>query len=257
MGLHIDETTVEYLLGPVDRQLLDLIRRRAALIVALARIALCIFVGEDAALSFQHRLRDDIFRGDQLNLVLLALQFLGDASEDRRICIGQVAREIAFGADIGEVGLGEGGGAHRAGSLKRGLGEFFDTATMAATAEFGGKKSGDAGFGHIHADQARAQGQHVGVIMLTRQRCGKRLGNQSTATGRIAVHRDGNADSRAAQRNAALRRARGDRAGELVPEIGIIHAVGRRGAKVIDLVPFGAQPFGKFRLRINGGMIGS
>src|SRR3546814_14923516 len=35
--------------------------------------------------SLQHLLRHDIFRSDQFDLVLLALQFMGDAREDRRI----------------------------------------------------------------------------------------------------------------------------------------------------------------------------
>src|SRR3546814_7814674 len=95
--------SVEDLLRPVDGQLLDLVRRRAALIIALARIAFGIFVGEDRTLRLQHRLRHDIFRSDQFDLVLLALQFMGDAREDRRIGIGQAAREIAFGTDVGRL----------------------------------------------------------------------------------------------------------------------------------------------------------
>ena len=46
------------------------------------RIALGIFVGQDRALGLEHSLGDDIFRGDQLDLVLLAAQLLADGGED-------------------------------------------------------------------------------------------------------------------------------------------------------------------------------
>ena len=46
MRLDVGEAAAEQLLGALDRQRLDLVRRRAALIVALARIAFGIFVGE-------------------------------------------------------------------------------------------------------------------------------------------------------------------------------------------------------------------
>src|SRR3546814_7655039 len=88
----------------VDRELLDLVRRCAALIIALARITLGIFVGEDRALRLEHRLRDDVLAGDQLDLMALALEFVGDAREHRRIGIGETAREEAVGLDVGQRG---------------------------------------------------------------------------------------------------------------------------------------------------------
>src|SRR3546814_3603095 len=78
--------------------------RSAALIIALARITLGIFVGEDRALRLEHRLRDDVLAGDQLDLMALALEFVGDAREHRRIGIGETAREEAVGLDVGQRG---------------------------------------------------------------------------------------------------------------------------------------------------------
>src|SRR3546814_5894634 len=85
--------SAEQRLGAFDRELLDLVRRFADLIIALARITLGIFVGEDRALRLEHRLRDDVLAGDQLDLMSLALEFVGDAREHRRIGFGETARE--------------------------------------------------------------------------------------------------------------------------------------------------------------------
>src|SRR3546814_13954644 len=85
MRLDVDETGVEQLFGPVDREGFDLIRRGAALIIAAAGIALGIFVGEDAALRFEYRFRDDILRRDQFDLILLAFEFMLHRRRDRGV----------------------------------------------------------------------------------------------------------------------------------------------------------------------------
>ena len=51
-----------------------LIRINAAAVIAFAGIPLRIFVGENGSGSAQNRFGDDIFRGNQLNIVLLAAQ---------------------------------------------------------------------------------------------------------------------------------------------------------------------------------------
>jgi hypothetical protein len=60
MRLDVDEAAAEQLLGALDRQRLDRVRGPAALIIAPARIAFGIFVGEHGALRLQHRLGDDV-----------------------------------------------------------------------------------------------------------------------------------------------------------------------------------------------------
>ena len=82
MGLHIGEGAVEQALGAVDGELLDHVDILAAAVIALARIALGIFVGEQSAGSVEHRLRDDVLRGDQLDLVLLPMLFVLDRAPD-------------------------------------------------------------------------------------------------------------------------------------------------------------------------------
>ncbi len=72
--LHVGEVAAEELLGALDRQFLGDVDELAAAIVALARIALGILVGHDRALRFEHGAGDDVFRGDQLDLMALATE---------------------------------------------------------------------------------------------------------------------------------------------------------------------------------------
>jgi len=66
------------LLEPIDRQLLDDVDVLAAAVVAFAGIALGVLVGELRALSGEHRRARVVLRGDQLDVVFLALIFLLD-----------------------------------------------------------------------------------------------------------------------------------------------------------------------------------
>ena len=81
------------------------------------------------------------------------------------------------------------------------MAELADAAGMAIAAEGGGEESGEAGLRHIDAGKARPHGDHIGVIMLARERGGERLGDQRTATGRVAIDRNRDADARSAQCN--------------------------------------------------------
>ncbi len=72
-------------LGAVDRQRLDDVRRRAALVVALARVALGIFVGEHRPLRVEDGAADDVLARDQLDLVLLPVELHRDRGGDRTL----------------------------------------------------------------------------------------------------------------------------------------------------------------------------
>ena len=82
--LHVGEAAVEELLGALDRQRLHLVHVLAAAVVAVARIALGVLVGEHAAGRLEHRAGDDVLRGDQLDLVLLATELATDGAGDQR-----------------------------------------------------------------------------------------------------------------------------------------------------------------------------
>ena len=104
--LDVGEAAAEQLLGALDRQRLDRVRRPAALIVAAARIAFRIFVGEDRALRLEHGAADDILGRDQLDLGLLARQLGLDRLGDLGVGIRQPLGEEAQGLDVGQVGRG-------------------------------------------------------------------------------------------------------------------------------------------------------
>jgi len=78
MRLHVGETAAEQELGPLDGQRLGDVHLGAAAVIAPARITLGVFVGENRTLRLQHRARDDVLAGDQLDAVLLAGQFAAD-----------------------------------------------------------------------------------------------------------------------------------------------------------------------------------
>ena len=76
MRLHIGEAAAENRLGAVNGELFHDIHVFAAAVVTPARIALGIFIRQHRALGLQDRTRDNIFRGNELYLALLALQLV-------------------------------------------------------------------------------------------------------------------------------------------------------------------------------------
>ncbi len=87
--LDVDEAAVEQPLGALDRQALGDVDELAAAVVAAARIALGVLVGEQRALGLQHAQGDDVLRGDQLDLLLLAAQLVTDGFGKLRIAFGE------------------------------------------------------------------------------------------------------------------------------------------------------------------------
>ena len=65
----------------------------AAAVVAVAGIAFRVLVGEHGAGGLQHGAGDDVLRGDQLDLVLLAFELAADDAGDLRVALGQGSRE--------------------------------------------------------------------------------------------------------------------------------------------------------------------
>ena len=106
VGLHVGELRAEQFLGAIDRQCLHHVDPFAAAVIAIARIAFGIFVGQHRALRFQHRAADDVFRRDQLDLMALAAEFALDRGGDIRIGLGE-------GGGEERVGRGGGPGAGR------------------------------------------------------------------------------------------------------------------------------------------------
>src|SRR6266851_9192731 len=76
MRLDISMFSTEKLLRAITRQVFYYVRKLAAAVVTLAGIPFGIFVGENRAHGFEHRLADEIFGGDQLQAFVLAPSFI-------------------------------------------------------------------------------------------------------------------------------------------------------------------------------------
>ncbi len=83
--LHVGESASEKLGDPFDRQRFCNVHILAAAVIAPAGQPFRVFVGENGALGFQHRLADDVLGGDQFDLVALAAELLRDGVRDLRI----------------------------------------------------------------------------------------------------------------------------------------------------------------------------
>ncbi|MNQ94298.1 hypothetical protein D3C85_1098080 [compost metagenome] len=82
-GVRLDVGVVgaEQLLGPIYCKLLDHVDMLATAVVALARIAFGVLVGQAAALGLHDPFACVVFRGDQLDVIFLALLFGVDRGE--------------------------------------------------------------------------------------------------------------------------------------------------------------------------------
>ncbi len=78
-------------LDAVDRELLDDVDVFAAAVIALAGIAFGVLVGQLRALRGHHGRARVVFRGDQLDVLFLAVVFLLDGVPDLRIDVGDGA----------------------------------------------------------------------------------------------------------------------------------------------------------------------
>ena len=76
MRLHVGVVGAEEFLGAVDGELLGDVDEFATAVVALARITFGVLVGEHRALRFEHARAGVVFRGDQLDVIFLALAFV-------------------------------------------------------------------------------------------------------------------------------------------------------------------------------------
>ncbi len=90
----------EQRLRAVDRELLDHVDVLAAAVVALARVALGVLVGEHAALALQDRLRHEVLRGDHLQRALLAVELEVEGLGDLGVDVGERALEVV-GRQVG------------------------------------------------------------------------------------------------------------------------------------------------------------
>ena len=95
--LDVGEAGAEELAGALDRQVLGDVDELAAAVVAPARIALGVLVGQHRALGLEHGAADDVLGGDQLDLVALAAELVGDRGGELGVAVGERLGEEAGG----------------------------------------------------------------------------------------------------------------------------------------------------------------
>jgi hypothetical protein len=100
--LDVGVLCAEERLGAIDRQLLGDVDELASAVVALARVALGVLVGQDASLALEDRLRHEVLGGDHLERPLLALELVLEDLGDLGIDVGEgaveeVGRQIGHG----------------------------------------------------------------------------------------------------------------------------------------------------------------
>ena len=122
IGLDVGEAAGKQLAGALDRQILGDVDELAAAVIAPAGIPFGVFVGHHRALRLEHRLGDDVLRGDQLDLVALAAELQLDRAGDLGIGIRRAPAEKNELERIGwATASGMGGPATKGGISRRGL----------------------------------------------------------------------------------------------------------------------------------------
>ncbi len=89
VGLDVGVIGAEELFGAVDGELLDVVDEFAAAVPAFGGVALGVFVGEDAALGLHDGGVGEVFRGDELDVALLAGELGGDGGVNSGIELGE------------------------------------------------------------------------------------------------------------------------------------------------------------------------
>jgi hypothetical protein len=89
VGLHIGKISAEKLLGPLDGDVFNHIHALTAAVIASAGVSLGVFVGEYGPGSGQNSGADDIFGSNQLNVLLLTLEFCLNSVSYFRIDCGK------------------------------------------------------------------------------------------------------------------------------------------------------------------------
>ena len=85
VGLYVGKARAKELLGPLNGDIFHHVHALTAAVVPVGGVALRIFVGQDAACGGEDRRTDNVFRGDQFDILLLAVEFRPDSLSDLRV----------------------------------------------------------------------------------------------------------------------------------------------------------------------------
>ncbi len=82
MRLHVRVFGPEKFFRTLNRECFDFVDEFAAAVPTFSRIALRVLIGQHAALRFHHGREREVFRRDQLDVILLARKLRGDRGVD-------------------------------------------------------------------------------------------------------------------------------------------------------------------------------
>ena len=228
---------VEERLGPLAGDVLDLVDDLVAAVVALARVALAVLVGEDGARGAQHGGRREVLAGDQLDGGVLALDLAVDQRQD---LVVRVARPVTISAllvlDVGDLG---------------------DPPLVAAALEGRGEPELEDLRRQAGGDDAPTHGEHVGVVVLAAQARGVQVVAQR---GPHAVHLVGGdllALARAAEHDAPVGLAGHHGAADGGTDGRVVDRVGAVGAEVDRLVAPALELHHEVSLQVEPRVVGT
>ena len=235
MGLNVDEFTIKQLLGAINGQGLGHVHELTAAVIAAAGIALGVFVGHQRAQGVENGLGNDVFRSNEFDLVALPSVFILDGLEHIGVGLGQPGAKENFSRHGYAFPSNSSSPAFprvALGPQEAGLSYLGDAARMPSALKFRLQENLQAFPGHIHANNALAQGKNIGVVMLARKP--RRFGvvAQSGANAGMPVGGNTDADSAAANQNTPPRLALRYGLGKGMSEIRIVHGIGTIGSKV-------------------------
>ena len=253
--LHVGMLSAKKLLGAFARQRFHHVGELAAAVITSPGIAFRVFVGEYRAGSFQHGFADKIFRSDQLEAFVLAPGFVINGSGDFRIDFCQRPRHfVAFGAhnlispksllrrvecfllfnprDLGHPPLVPAAG-------KRRLQPFIYDAHRL-----------------LRLQQACAQRQYVGVVVLTAHLRLVFIADVGGADSGNFVGGDGHSDTAAANQDPQVRLAVCHLFADGAGEVGIIHRFGGMRALILQLPTASREKTLKLFFQLEAGVVG-
>ena len=207
MRLDVGVLGSEKLLCPLDGEGFHDIDVFAAAVPAFPGVTLRVFVGEQGALGFHDRRRGEIFRGDEFDVVPLAVLLAHDGLVKFRI--------------------GNGDGT---------AGGFADAALVAAAFELGGDESIDHLDRGLGVDVFSGKAENVRVVVLAGGGGFLDVADIGGADVGVAVRGDAHAHSGSAGEDAEVKSGVRNVASHGVSEIRIIHGIRRVGAEILDLM---------------------
>src|SRR5690625_200630 len=105
-------------------------------------------------------------------------------------------------------------------------------------------------------DHARAERQDVGVIVLSRQPCGRTVVAERRAHAPVTIGGNGDADPRAAHQHSLLGTALVDSLCHGIGKVGIVNRITAVGSEAQDIVTLAAKMICKTLLKGEAGMVG-